>query len=180
VPDRKSGEGGEMTAELSEKSPEEKVYEILQELGINFTRYEHPPVYTVAEARLYWADLPGARCKNLFLRDEKGQRHFLVIAEHEKPVDLKKLALRLGEKRLSFASPERLRRFLGVDPGSVSPFGLINDLKKEVEVIIDADLESAQTLHFHPNINTVTIGLSLADFKKFLAWTGNPFRFIKL
>lgn len=162
------------------KSPEEKVYEVLNQLGIPFRRYDHPPVYTVAEARLHWAGLPGVRCKNLFLRDEKGRRHFLVIAEHEKPVDLKRLAQRLGEKRLSFASPERLNRFLGVDPGSVSPFGLINDLNKEVEVIIDADLERAETIHFHPNTNTVTIGLSLNDFKKFLAWTGNSYRFVRL
>lgn len=169
-----------MADELRMKSPEEKVYEVLTKLGIAFVRYEHPPVYTVAEARLHWANLPGARCKNLFLRDEKGRRHFLVIAEHEKPIDLKKLAQRLGEKRLSFASPERLQRFLGVDPGSVSPFGLINDLNKEVEVIIDADLERAETIHFHPNINTVTIGLSVTDFKKFLAWAGNSYRFVKL
>ncbi|MCX7974684.1 MAG: prolyl-tRNA synthetase associated domain-containing protein [Candidatus Aminicenantes bacterium] len=168
------------TEESPKESPENKVYQILTELGICFTRYEHPPVYTVADTRLYWASLPGARCKNLFLRDEKGKRHFLVIAEQEKPIDLKKLAQIVGEKKLSFASPERLRRFLGVDPGSVSPFGLIYDLKKEVEILIDSELEGMQTIHFHPNVNTVTIGLSLSDFKKFLNWTGHFYRFVKL
>ncbi len=159
---------------------EEKVYRVLESLGISFVKYEHPPVFTVAEARQHWANLAGARCKNLFLRDEKGKRHFLVIVEHEKPVDLKKLAQMVGEKRLSFASAERLERYLGVDPGAVSPFGLIFDQKKEVEVLIDSDLEKATTIYFHPNINTVTIGLSLADFKKFLAWTGNYLRFLRL
>jgi len=161
--------------------PQEKeVYAVLESLGISFTRVEHPPVFTVAQAREHWANLEGARCKNLFLRDEKGKRHFLAIIEHEKNVDLKKLALRVGEKRLSFASPERLRRYLGVDPGSVSPFGLINDKKKEVEVLVDSDLEQATFVNFHPNINTVTIGLSLADFQRFLHWTGNAVRFIRL
>lgn len=159
---------------------EEEVYGVLKELGIGFSRHEHPPVFTVAEAEPYWACLPGTHCKNLFLRDEKGKRHFLLIAEFHKPVDLKKLAATVGEKRLSFASAERLRRFLGLDPGSVSPFGLLHDQKKEVEVLVDADLESADKVYFHPNTNTVTIGLSLDDFKRFLAWTKNPVRFLKL
>lgn len=162
------------------KEVENRVYQVLKELGIDFERYEHPPVSTVAEARLYWANLPGARCKNLFLRDEKGKRHFLIIADQEKSIDLKKLAQLVGEKRLSFASEERLRRLLGVEPGAVSPFGLINDVGKEVEVLIDADLAKAERIHFHPNINTVTIGITLADFKKFLNWTGNFYRFVKL
>lgn len=162
------------------KEPEKRVYQVLKELGIDFARYEHPPVFTVSEARLYWADLVGAKCKNLFLRDEKGKRHFLVIADQAKVIDLKKLAQLVGEKRLTFASEERLRRLLGVEPGSVSPFGLINDLHHEVEVLIDADLEKAERINFHPNINTVTIGLSFSDFKKFLSWTGNFYRFVKL
>lgn len=159
---------------------EEEVYRVLEKLGISFSRHEHPPVFTVAEAEPFWGSLPGTHCKNLFLRDEKGKRHFLLIAECHKPVDLKNLAAKVGEKRLSFASADRLRRFLGLDPGAVSPFGLVHDQKKEVEVLVDSDLDGATKVYFHPNINTVTIGLSLDDFKRFLAWTKNPVRFLRL
>ena len=159
---------------------EKKVYEVLETLGISYTRHEHPAVFTVEQAEAHWANIQGAHCKNLFLRNQKGNRHYLVILPARKSADLKKLARQLGEDNLSFASPERLLRFLSLEPGSVSPFGLINNSQKDVKVIIDQDLKTAGRVNFHPNVNTVTLGLSAADFEKFLSWTGHKIQYIPL
>jgi len=159
---------------------EERVYEVLEKLGIAYVKHEHPPVYTVDQAEQYWEDIEGTHCKNIFLRNKKGKRHYLVILLASKKADLNALERQLGEDKLSFASPERLMRYLGLEPGSVSPFGLINDSKKEVQVIIDRDLRRAEIVNFHPNINTATVGIDFIDFEKFLAWCGNPVRYIKL
>ena len=105
---------------------EQAVLDHLTGLGISFSRFTHPPVFTVEEAERYWADIPATHCKNLFLRNAKGTRHYLVVLEHAKTANLKDLAARIGDDRLSFASPDRLQRFLGLTPGSVSPFGLIH------------------------------------------------------
>ncbi len=161
-------------------SPEEtKVYEVLKKLEIPFARHEHPPVFTVEQAQQHWVGVAGAHCKNLFLRNKKGNRHYLVILEHAKNANLRKLTEKLGEDRLSFGSPERLKRFLGLDPGAVSPFGLINDSQKEVIVVMDQDLRRAELVNFHPNVNTATVGISAADFEKFLAWAGNSVRYFQ-
>jgi Ala-tRNA(Pro) deacylase len=154
-----------------------RVYEVLEKLGIAFTRYEHPPVFTVEQAERHWTGIKGAHCKNLFLRNKKGNRHYLVILDSSKQADLRKLNETLGEDRLSFGSPERLWRFLGLEPGSVSPFGLINDAGKDIVVIVDQDLKEAVQVNFHPNVNTATVGINAADFVKFLAWTGNRVRY---
>jgi len=159
---------------------EERVYTVLNELGIAFNRYEHPPVYTVEEAERHWENITGAHCKNLFLRNKKGNRHYLVIVESSKHADLKSLSHKLGEDRLSFGSEKRLMKYLGLETGSVSPFGLINDSQKEVEVIIDSDLRKAEKINFHPNINTTTVGIEFSDFEKFLSWCGNRLRYQKL
>lgn len=159
---------------------EEKVYEVLRKLGIAYVKHEHPPVYTVDQAEQYWEDIEGTHCKNIFLRNKKGKRHYLVILLSLKKADLNALERQLGEDRLSFASPERLMRYLGLEPGSVSPFGLINDSKKEVQVIIDRDLRRAEIVNFHPNVNTATVGIDFTDFEKFLAWCGNTIRYLQL
>ena len=159
---------------------EQKVYEALEKLDISFTRHKHPPVFTVEQAEQHWQDITGAHCKNLFLRNKKGNRHYLVIFESSKKVDLKALNNRLGEDRLSFASSERLMRYLGLETGAVSPFGLINDAQNEAQVIIDQDLRKAESVNFHPNVNTATIGISFADFEKFLSWCGNSVRYLQL
>src|SRR5918996_3856224 len=127
----------------------------LRELGIPYTRHEHPPVATVDEAQQYWSGIDATHCKNLFLRNQKGDRHYLVILVHAKKADLRKVADQVGDGKLSFASPERLARYLGLSPGSVSPFGLINDRSRAVRVVLDRDLRTAERLSFHPNINTV-------------------------
>lgn len=159
---------------------ERTVLETLDKLGIAYGRHEHPPVATVEEAEKYWGPIQGTHCKNLFLRNKRGNRHYLVIAAVDKAVDLKQLNALLGEDRLSFASPERLKRCLGLEPGSVSPFGLVNDSARQVDVICDEALKSSAGLGFHPNVNTVTLEIALADLEKFLASCGNNVRWLKL
>ncbi len=157
---------------------EQKVYNILRELDISYTKHEHPPVYTVEEAEQHWENITGAHCKNLFLRNKKGKNHYLVIAKSEKRVNLKALTSRLGEDRLSFASPERMLRYLGLEPGAVSPFGLINDRENAVVVVIDRDLKEASHVNFHPNVNTATVGITFTDFERFLSHCGNSIRYL--
>jgi Ala-tRNA(Pro) deacylase len=152
---------------------EDRVYTRLAELGIVYERHEHPPVATVEDAMQHWAGIDATHCKNLFLRNQKGDRHYLLIVPHLKTVNLRAVAEQIGDGRLSFASPERLMKHLGVTPGSVSPFGLINNSDRTVRVVLDRDLESAERLGFHPNINTRTLVVSGADFSKFLAASGH-------
>ena len=159
----------------SEESP---VYERLALLGIPFERFEHPPAATVDDARLHWAGIDATHCKNLFLRNQKGNRHYLVILEHSKRADLRSVATQIGDGKLSFASPARLATHLGVTPGSVSPFGLVHDREHRVRVYLDNDLRGVERVSFHPNINTVTVTLSFADFEVFLASCHNPVRYI--
>lgn len=159
---------------------ERKVLDVLDRLGVVYVRHEHPPVFTVEDADKHWTALRGTHCKNLFLRNKKGNHHYLVIAPTSKAVDLRALNRVLDEDRLSFGSPERLKKFLGLEPGSVSPFGLINDAAKEVRVIVDEDLRASASVGFHPNINTSTLDVSFTDFEKFLAWCGNDVRYLKL
>jgi len=159
---------------------EEPVYRALETLGIAFTRHEHPPVATVDDAHEHWAGIEATHCKNLFLRNQKGTRHYLVIVEHMKRVDLRRLAEQIGDGKLSFASADRLMTYLGVTPGSVSPFGLINDAARAVRVYIDRDLKSASRISFHPNINTVTVTVAFDDFERFLASRGNHVQYATL
>jgi Ala-tRNA(Pro) deacylase len=160
--------------------PERRVYQALEDLRIAWTRHEHPPVFTVEEAAQHWAAIPATHCKNLFLRNKKGTTHYLAIAGSARRVDIAALTARLNEDRLSFASPDRLQRYLGLTPGSVSPFGLIHPAAHEVRVAIDADLRRAREVAFHPNVNTATIVLSWADFERFLNWRGNIVRYVEL
>jgi len=152
---------------------EQSVHRVLAELGIAFERVEHPPVFTVAQALEHWAGIDATHCKNLFLRNKKGDRHYLVVAEHATPVDIASVAERVGDARLSFASAERLMTHLGLTPGAVSPFGLLNDHAKAVRVVLDRRLRDAVRVGFHPNVNTATIVLSVSDFERFLAACGN-------
>jgi Ala-tRNA(Pro) deacylase len=157
-----------------------RVLEALERLGIPFVRHEHPPVFTVEEAEVHWRDVRGTHCKNLFLRNNKGNRHYLVVAEASRQVDLKALTRALGDDRLSFGSPERLMKHLGLTPGAVSPFGIMNNAAHDVRVVVDAGLKTAERLAFHPNVNTATLEIARPDFEKFLAQSGNPVRWIEL
>lgn len=152
---------------------EKAVVDYLEKLDIVFTRHEHPPVYTVEEASRHYGSMEGAQCKNLFLRNGKGNQHYLVILEDTKRADLKGLARKVGEKGLSFASADRLQKHLGVEAGSVSAFGLINDREKKIVVVLDRDLQKEDRINFHPNVNTATLTIDTADFMRFLEHCGN-------
>jgi len=156
---------------------EEAVYTVLGQLGLSYERHEHPAVFTVEQALEHWSGIDATHCKNLFLRNKKGDRHYLVVAEHSTPIDIAALAVRVGDNRLSFASAARLAAHLGLTPGAVSPFGLINDRAKAVRVLLDERLRSAARVGFHPNVNTATVVLAFADFERFLSWCGNPIQY---
>lgn len=137
--------------------------------GVNGSRHAHPPVMTVAESERLVPPLPGARTKNLFLRDRKGARHFLVTVPHARPVDLAVLGGLLGAGRLGFASPERLAKHLGITPGSVSLLALVNDTAQAVEFVIDRELWEAPAVQAHPLTNDATMVIPHADLERFLA-----------
>ena len=168
-----------MTDRTSQET-EVTVLEVLDSLKILYETHHHPPVYTVEEAEEHWKSIKGTHCKNLFVRNKKGNRHYLVVLESRKRADLRELNMRLGEDRLSFASPERLKRYLGLKPGAVSPFGLINDTGKGVQVVMDKDLKEAKWVSFHPNVNTAMVTITFKDFEKYLEWCGNPFRTLSI
>jgi len=152
---------------------EQKVYKTLVDLGIPYVRHDHPPVFTVEQAVVHWQGIEGSHCKNLFIRNKKGNRHYLIIAEHLKKVDIQAIAKQIHSDRLSFGSDERLKKFLGVSGGEVSLFGLLHDEGREVIVILDAGLQNETFINFHPNVNTATLTIAYADLLKFLAWRGN-------
>jgi Ala-tRNA(Pro) deacylase len=160
--------------------PAPPVYAALDALGITYDRHAHPAVFTAEDASKYWDPIPGTQCKNLFLRNKKGDRHYLVVVEIGKRVDLKDLVKIVGDDRLSFGSPERLMAKLGLTPGSVSPFGLIHDADASVRVLIDQDLRGAERLIFHPNINTASVVVSWGDLERFLATRRNSVRIVSL
>ena len=148
---------------------ERELLDRLDALEIAYAYHAHPPVFTVEEAERYWSGIEGCHCKNIFLRNKKGNRHFLVVMSHTKTLDIGSLARSLREDRLSFASAERLQKYLGLEAGSVSPFGLIHDAGREVQVVVDSDLKRCDRISFHPNVNTATVTISFSDFEKFLA-----------
>jgi len=159
---------------------QKKLYEILDELNIKFNYHEHPPVPTINEARKYWKNIKATHCKNIFFRNHKGNKHYLVILNSEQKLDIHDLEKRLKQGKLSFASARRLTKYLGVEQGSVSPFGLVNDQKNHVYLFIDNNLQKAQTISFHPNINTASLVIDYKDFIRFLDWSGNSYEFLKL
>jgi Ala-tRNA(Pro) deacylase len=159
-------------------TPGADVEQYLQALGVPYERHEHPPVATVAEAEAHWAGIEALHARNLFLRNHKGTRHFLVVLEASRRADLDALGTIFGERKLGFASPERLPEHLGLAPGSVSPFGLINDRERRVEVAIDAAIRDAELVAFHPNVNTATLVVTGDDFRRFLDAVGHAVRWI--
>lgn len=139
-------------------------------LKIAFTEYKHPAVFTVKEAKELRGELPGVHCKSLFLK-AKGGRLFLLVCLEWRRMDMKALADLLPSRRLSFGQPELLLEKLGVTPGSVTPFGAINDTgpeEKRVTVVLDKEMLEATQVNYHPLINTATIGLSPEDLQRFL------------
>jgi Ala-tRNA(Pro) deacylase len=156
------------------------IFRFLEANGIAYERFDHPPVYTVNDVKLLTPDIPGKKTKNLFLRDKKGVRHLLVTVPAEKRVDLKKLTNIIGATRLSFGSSDRLKKYLGIDPGAVSLLAIINDPDKQVEVYIDNDLWESEAYQYHPLVNTSTLAIEHEHLKRFLESDGHEFKIIEV
>ena len=150
----------------------EALVEILENAGITFTHHEHPPLRTVEESKGNRGDMVGTHVKNLYLRDRK-KRNFLVVAQEDREIDLKVLQNKVGADRLSFGSADRLFEFLGVRPGAVSPFTVINDTEHRVRLVLDSSLMEADMLYFHPLVNDLTLGVTSDGLHKFLEVTGH-------
>lgn len=157
-----------------------ELYQLLNNLNVSFEYHEHPPVATIEDAKLYWKDLNSGRCKNIFFRNHKGDRHYLVILEHLRQLNIRDLEQRLRQGKLTFASDQRLKKYLGAEPGSVSPFGLINDAEHHVHLFIDEKLNEYERLSFHPNLNTASLVIAKDDLLRFLNHLGNSWEFIKM
>ena len=155
------------------------IYSFLDRHQIAYQRFDHPAVFTCEEAERLCPEMPGRSIKNLLLRDRDGIRHFLVVVPYGKKVDLKALKDLLGVSKLSFASPERLPKYLGVEPGSVSLLGIVNDAEHGVEVVIDEELWG-QSLQCHPLVNTATLVISPEGVERFLEATKCSVRRIKV
>ena len=156
-----------------------KIYSFLDTNNISYERFDHPAVFTCEESAKYCPPMPGASIKNLFLYDKKTEQHFLAVVPDEKRVDFKALKKLLDVSNLSFASEERLQKYLGVAPGSVTILGLINDITQAVTVIFDESLRN-QALQCHPLINTATLVIPFNDIEKFLSLTQHEYEFLEI
>ena len=156
----------------------DKVYKTLKNLEIEFEIHEHPPLDTIEIALKYWKDIDAMHCKNLFFRNHKGNKHFLVIIKDTTPFNIRSLEQKLKQGKISFGSEKRLMKYLGVKPGSVSPFGLINDEDHHVRIFMDEQLKTTEKISFHPNDNTASLVLKFSDFMKYLNNLGNSYEFI--
>lgn len=156
------------------------IYETLEALALSYREHTHPAVFTSAEAAKYYDVIPGAHVKNLFLRNRKGDQHYLVVVLDNKTVDLKALAAALGEKQLSFASAERLYKYLQVTPGSVSALGVVFDTVHGVTVLCDNDVQRYDEICLHPNLNTKTLVLPCTDWLRYMTHTGHPVQFVPI
>lgn len=149
----------------------------LAELGIATTTVEHPPLFTVKQSKALRGDLPGGHCKNLFLKDKKGAL-WLVVTLEDAVVDLKALPARIGAARISFGNAVLLEEVLGVTPGSVTPFGVINDTGQRVTVVLDEQMMACDPLHYHPLVNDATTAIAPADLVAFIRSCGHEPRIV--
>jgi Ala-tRNA(Pro) deacylase len=156
------------------------LYAFLSAHGIAYQRCDHPAVYTVKEAARLVPALPGAKTKNLFLRDKPGRRHFLVCVPAAKQVDLRALSESIGANRLSFGSADRLKQFLRVEPGAVTLLAVFNDPEQAVELFVDQDLWRFEAFQFHPLVNTATLVLSREAVARFVELTGHRLHVIRV
>jgi Ala-tRNA(Pro) deacylase len=155
----------------------QQLFDRLSEFGLTHRTVEHEPVFTVEQAKQHRGVLPGHHIKNLFLRNKK-EEMWLVVALEDRAIDLKRLGEVLGAGRLSFGSPERLKTWLGVEPGSVTPFAVINDTAHKVTLVLDRGLEQDGPINAHPLTNTMTSAISLPDLQRFFAATGHVPRWL--
>ncbi len=159
--------------------PREKLLGRFAELGIEITITEHPPVFTVEEARALRGQIPGGHCKNLFLKDKKGVV-WLVVTEEDAVIDLKSLPEKIGSARLSFGNAELMQELLGVTPGSVTPFGLISDDHNRVQVVLDRKMMDHEKLNYHPLSNDATMTIRSEDLVTFIRSCGHEPRIAQI
>jgi Ala-tRNA(Pro) deacylase len=159
---------------------QEKVFEVLNALNIDYQTINHSAVFTAEEGLKLNIPQYGDMCKNLFLSDAQGKRHFLVVLYKDKKADLKCIQKQLGCTRLTFASEERLFKYLQLRKGEVTPLGIINDLDALVEVVLDKDLIGKNKLGVHPNDNTATVWISFDDLKKIIEQNGNMIHYVTI
>ncbi len=169
---------------------EETVLEYLRSHGIPFECYNHPEGKTIEEAKKWWKDDGSVHCKNIFMRNHKGNQHYLISFHCDHDLDVRELEQRLKARlqsqgkaapgKLSFASAERMLKYLDIEPGSVSPFGLINDLENHVIFFIDKTLLEAESLSFHPNDCRATVVIKREDFERYLKLVGNQYEYMSL
>jgi Ala-tRNA(Pro) deacylase len=157
----------------------DELFRRLDALGIRYVTHRHPPLHTVAQSVMLRGALPGGHCKSLFLKDRKGGLWLVVVLEQRR-LDLNALAARLGAPRFSFASPELMQEALGVTPGSVTPFALMNDGAQRVAVVLDAEMLERDPLNYHPLVNTATTAIGPADLLRFIAACGHEPRLVAL
>ena len=157
-----------------------EIYNYLDSNKVSYRRYDHKAVFTVEESKIHTPQMDGASTKNLFLRDKKGSRHFLITLPEDKKIDLKILSNKLDTSRLSFASPERLKKYLSIEPGAVSLLALVNDIDKDVEAYIDKVIWEEKSILCHPLVNTSTLQIPIGDMEKFLKKTGHGINLIDL
>ena len=156
------------------------MYECLSRFGIDFDYYEHPEAPTIEIAAQFYRGEGTVLCKNLFFRNHKGNRHYLVIMDSRHNMNIHDIEHKLHQGKLTFASPERMMKYLGVKPGSVSLFGLVNDVNHDVTLFVDNELRHAAKVSFHPNDNTASLVISNADMMKFIENIGNTYEFLDL
>lgn len=159
----------------------EKVLEKLNELKIDYKEIEHKPVYTIEEMDELGDIFENAKiCKNLFVRDQKGKKHFLIVLPEEKRAPLSEIANKIESTKLSFASEERLMKYLKLTPGAVTPLAVINDENSEVVVVLDEDLKKEKLLGVHPCVNTATILITPENLEKYIKENNNKIKYIKI
>lgn len=164
----------------ADNDSEKGVYDYLKMLEIPFILYRHEESPTTDHVAKLDQNIRGRHCKNLFLRNSVGDKLFMLIAPYDKAIDTKIVARTIGSTRLSFADPEKMRYYLQLEPGSVSPFGLINDAENVISVLLDQDICSYEFINFHPNVNTATLSLAFTDFEKYLNHVGNSWQALEI
>ncbi len=158
----------------------QQIYDKLNELNIEFEYIEHPSIPTIELAKIHKKDIDATHCKNVFLRNHKGKKHYFVVLEQSKNVNIRQLELMLKQGKLSFASNKRLTKYLNTKQGAVSPLGLIFDQENNTTLFIDKELEGEKKLSFHPNVDNASLVISYADLIKFIEDKGIRYELLDL
>jgi Ala-tRNA(Pro) deacylase len=156
------------------------VYKFLDDNQIDYTIHNHQPVFTVEEAKKLRFNIQGMHSKNLFIKDSKTKRYFLLTTPADKKIDLKEISKIINAKKLSLANQDALKIYLGVDPGAVSPLGLINDHEENVKYLIDSEVWEASIVNFHPNDNSKSLEFSKSNFRKLVPLLNKDFKIVQI